>query len=60
MTGMEAVSATIAKARLTELLAVCTTRDLREIIAVERAAGHAFGMVAEACRDELAKRCERE
>jgi hypothetical protein len=51
---------TIDKARLTEVLALCTPAGLRDIIASEREKGFAFGMVAEACRDELAKRCERE
>lgn len=34
--------------------------ELRDLIAVERENGRAFGPIAEACRDELAQRCERE
>lgn len=37
-----------------------TAAELRDLIAVERENGRAFGPVAEACRDELARKCERE
>jgi hypothetical protein len=51
---------TIDTKRLAEMLAVTTTATLREIIAIQRAAGHAFGVVAEAARLELGKRGARE
>jgi hypothetical protein len=40
-------------------LTYCTSDTLRDIIARERIYGRAFGVLAEACRAELAKRCER-
>lgn len=50
---------TIDTNRLAALMAELSTPGLREIIATEREAGFAFGVVAEAARLELGKRGER-
>lgn len=47
---------TIDTARLREMLNLMGTFQLRDLIATEREQGRAFGVVAEAARDELAKR----
>lgn len=51
---------TVSRERVAELLHLLTVARLRDLIATEREQGRAFGQTAEACRDELAKRCERE
>ncbi len=47
---------TIDLERLAEVMQLAGTFQLRDLIATEREQGRAFGVVAEAARDELAKR----
>jgi hypothetical protein len=53
------VTTTIDPQRLRNLMENLSTELLRDLIGMQRAAGFAFGVVAEACRVELAKRGEQ-